>query len=673
MSNGVSDSLRKTPLPYILSQREKLYLEKKTHGGISLEFIRLVETGKIKEVTELLKAGKVNVNVQVQKGRICVTPLLVAAEVNSFHMMRCLLEYGAQRLSEPTGKAHNNEDITVTSQRLLVYNALCCPAYICLVCDDSLLIAIEMAGKMKCLSNSRGPHDIYQKEYSAMSEQLEQFAIAMLELCDGSKEVVTLLQGFQKPRRIGCTTSDWNTVRKAINGKLRKFLSHTTCQHVLRAEWSNGQPQWSENSGFGWTVLFGLYCFTLYGVLQPLLAFFYIFLPFSPVSRIVESPFSRFFMNAFSYAKFLVLLVLPILMVQFGHPNKFFVDYIARLLPIIWTFGLLWGEIQKAMTKGVSRYMCSIWNFLDMAVIVTFVVTLVVSTAFHGNFEHNIIAQIAMFDSSACFYIYLILRILRYLYLNPLIGPILLTFVHTIPDVLCFFTVFLVVVLSFVVGLMHIYFLSDDFRHPFKWIDTSFVTLLWTVFGKRSTDQLAVHYFRNRTVYINGTLTYRVTDYGYIQTVMGYIIYGLFCMLSLTILLNLFIAMVRNTYVRIQQNIDSEWKFVRTSVWMEHIRGPVLPPPYNLIPHFRCIQRLVKSCFGQYLHNHPRQENEEEELQFGESYDPSENITYNELVRVLTMRYISKYLDPHEHVLNVNSPEYECLHEDRREATITTL
>ncbi len=53
---------------------------------------------------------------------------------------------------------------------------------------------------------------------------------------------------------------------------------------------------------------------------------------------------------------------------------------------------------------------------------------------------------------------------------------------------------------------------------------------------------------------------------------LGFIIYGLFTFICVTVLINTLIAMLERTIAEIDERSDIEWKFARSKLYMEYIR-----------------------------------------------------------------------------------------------------
>lgn len=53
---------------------------------------------------------------------------------------------------------------------------------------------------------------------------------------------------------------------------------------------------------------------------------------------------------------------------------------------------------------------------------------------------------------------------------------------------------------------------------------------------------------------------------------LGFILYGLFTFICVTVLINTLIAMMEETIDKIDDCADVEWKFARSRLYMEYIR-----------------------------------------------------------------------------------------------------
>jgi len=81
----------------------------------------------------------------------------------------------------------------------------------------------------------------------------------------------------------------------------------------------------------------------------------------------------------------------------------------------------------------------------------------------------------------------------------------------------------------------------------------------------------------------------------------GMWLFGAFNIVAVLVALNMLIAILNESYTRISENLDTEWKFTRTKLWLSWIyKKGVLPPPFNvlyvLLPVLWVVKRLAKAC-----------------------------------------------------------------------------
>ncbi|CAF4051612.1 unnamed protein product [Adineta steineri] len=105
---------------------------------------------------------------------------------------------------------------------------------------------------------------------------------------------------------------------------------------------------------------------------------------------------------------------------------------------------------------------------------------------------------------------------------------------------------------------------------------------------------------------------------------LGFIIYGLFTFVCVTVLINTLIAMMEETIDTIDDRADVEWKFARSRLYMEYIRdGNTLPVPLNICPTPKSfvyqMKRLKQKLFSdQSATDDNERANKDKEDQIGE-------------------------------------------------------
>lgn len=72
------------------------------------------------------------------------------------------------------------------------------------------------------------------------------------------------------------------------------------------------------------------------------------------------------------------------------------------------------------------------------------------------------------------------------------------------------------------------------------------------------------------------------------------LMFGCYCFINVIVVLNLLIAMMNHSYVKISKRSDIEWKFARTRLWMSYFdTGSTVPAPFNIIPSIKSIRNMI--------------------------------------------------------------------------------
>lgn len=178
---------------------------------------------------------------------------------------------------------------------------------------------------------------------------------------------------------------------------------------------------------------------------------------------------------------------------------------------------------------------------------------------------------------------------------NEALGPLQITLGRMVKDILKFMLLFIVVIGSFMVGLHNLYWyysVHDDIEitnHDFQFkaekyfgtVLVTFRTVFWSIFGRGDTDVLSLGEYQNN-----------------FTEDIGYIIYGVFNIVTVTVLINMFIAVMTRSFQNIAEDADCEWKFSRSLLYMEYIgEGCTLPVPLNILGGPRAlINKIAKAC-----------------------------------------------------------------------------
>ncbi|OAF64131.1 hypothetical protein A3Q56_08140 [Intoshia linei] len=77
------------------------------------------------------------------------------------------------------------------------------------------------------------------------------------------------------------------------------------------------------------------------------------------------------------------------------------------------------------------------------------------------------------------------------------------------------------------------------------------------------------------------------------STILTKVMFGLYLIISLIVLVNLLIALLSDTYQRIQAQSDVEWKFGRAKLFMNLTKTATTPAPFNLLTKLYIYVRIL--------------------------------------------------------------------------------
>ncbi|XP_072049791.1 short transient receptor potential channel 4-like isoform X2 [Amphiura filiformis] len=226
------------------------------------------------------------------------------------------------------------------------------------------------------------------------------------------------------------------------------------------------------------------------------------------------------------------------------------------------------------------------------------------------------------------------LRLLVLTVSSQLVGPLQISLGGMLFDIGKFILVFAIVWFAFALGLNQIYQAyqeieyttclteSDDCRPgPFYDVSQSMLTLFWALFGLEPLEIIKLD--------VNGDPGHYFTE------AVGTLLYALYLMFAVVVMLNALIAMMSNTYTRVEENSDTEWKFARAKMWTGFLQsGGAVPPPFNVIPCQRTVKKMIKAIQSCLL-CHRRRTTQSMIQRKGEAEEQ-----YEKVIRLLVERYI---------------------------------
>lgn len=177
-------------------------------------------------------------------------------------------------------------------------------------------------------------------------------------------------------------------------------------------------------------------------------------------------------------------------------------------------------------------------------------------------------------------------QLMEFLSIHHLFGPWGVIIGHLVIDVLRFLAIMLIFVIGFALQLGAVFkplYLEESNFH-IKSVDTGMAKIIeylfFGLFGLTTQDVFHV----------------KTEEYPHSSFPIAKAIFGIYNVLCLIVLVNLLIAMMSDTYQRIQEKSDVEWKFGRAKLIRNMEREANRPVPLNIfIVVYKFFKVLVKA------------------------------------------------------------------------------
>ncbi|KAH8334197.1 hypothetical protein KR059_007435 [Drosophila kikkawai] len=416
------------------------------------------------------------------------------------------------------------------------------------------------------------------KDLVAAGKQCETMATELLALAAGSDSAGKILQATDK-RNV-------EFLDVLIENEQKEVIAHTVVQRYLQELW-HGSLTWAS-----WKILLLLVAFI---VCPPV----WIGFTFPMGHKFNKVPIIKFMSYLTSHIYLMIHLSIVGITPIYPVLRLSLVPYWYEIGLLIWLSGLLLFELTNPSDKSGLGSIKVLVLLLGMAGVGVHVAAFVfVSKEYWPTLVYCRNQCFALAFLLAC------VQILDFLSFHHLFGP----WAIIIGDLLKDLARFLAVLAIFVFGFsMHIVALNQSFAnfspedlrsfekknrnrgyfsdvrmHPIN----SFELLFFAVFGQTTTEQTQVDKIKNVAT---PTQPYWV-EY------LFKIVFGIYMLVSVVVLINLLIAMMSDTYQRIQAQSDIEWKFGLSKLIRNMHRTTTAPSPLNLVTTwFMWIVEKVKA------------------------------------------------------------------------------
>ncbi|XP_050543532.1 transient-receptor-potential-like protein isoform X2 [Daktulosphaira vitifoliae] len=609
-----------------------------------------------------------------------ITPLILAAHKNNYEIIKMLLDRGATLPMPHMIKCGcdkcitsvNNDSLRYSMCRVNEYRALASPSLISLSSVDPILTAFQLSWELRRLAKMEVE---FTKDYTELRQQCEQFAVDLLQQTRSTYELDIILN-HDSENPSNSKSSKFKLLDQAIKYKQKNFVAHPYIQQLLAKVWYEGLP------GFRhlrlhkqiMEVIKIIYFFPFYCLV-------YLYAPTANIGKVMEKPFMKFLIHSSSYLSYLGLLVLAsqraeTQIIEFFGTESMVEELkesklrqrgntptFIELLILNFILGYIWQEILDVKKLGLKNYFVhNAWNYVEFARNKIYVVVIILRIYSYiiesiqishdprsayiprekwDTFDPQLVAD-ALFAAAN---ILSALKLIHMCSISSHLGPLQLSLKRMLLDILKFFSIYSLVLFSFACGLNQLvgYFANLERNKCFslpdgsanwesagescsKWrsfgnLFESIQTLFWTGFGDVSIENFDLPGMKPYTRFC------------------ALLIFATYLVINVTILLNLLIAMMSNSYSIIECQSDVEWKFSRTKLWLSCFEEiPTLPSPYNIYPSLKFIKDIL-SVFTNFSskpkkwpQNKNCEKNNKKQRDYGE---------FSTVMRALIWRYVS--------------------------------
>ncbi|XP_060073791.1 short transient receptor potential channel 7-like [Ylistrum balloti] len=542
------------------------------------------------------------------------------------------------------------------NNRLDTFRALASPAYISLTEEDPIIACFHLSKGFKRLQMIETEN---QKTYQELDEQCQAFTLGLMDNCRSSDDVKCILSGAStrttfsddedssKDQTFQLNKGDsFPLLSLAMRMEQKRFVGHVKCQAQVSELWFSGLQMLRYLNRFEYLML----AIPLGILLLPIFSLVYVVAPWSKVTVLLDTPLMRFLSYTCSYLSFLIVICLcklkfNTIWLSIACDDTSLFAYILIGLVFLWIIGLIWEEVKQIYRAGAEDYLLSIWNLVDSFMLTfllaSFTLDVVLPIRIRQMIHHfqptmnasgNLLsmtmlplcysndvynmstsyqdcqapATLAMmaewspawvpdpeFLSDVLFSAGIILSVSRISFIMPAnetFGTMLVSFQRTFFDLVKLFAMFVLILLAFTCGIAGLYAAHACQTDSFKGFGGTLFLLVWSLLGFGPGEAPDLRHDAPMTSLTNNP------SRGTMVVALGYILYGIYVFAALVVLMNLLIAVMSNTFQEIQDERDTEWKFVRTELWLTFIEpGCCVAPPFNVIPTPRDLCALIKT------------------------------------------------------------------------------
>ncbi|XP_015196659.1 transient receptor potential cation channel subfamily C member 2b [Lepisosteus oculatus] len=539
-----------------------------------------------------------------------VTPLTLACQKDLYEIVNMLTKKGhviplPHKISCVCLECRNGRQydlLKFSLSRINTYRGIASRAYLSITTEDAMLSAFRLSRELRKLSKKEPE---FKPQYLSLEELCQEFAVELLGMCRNQSEVTTILNncGDDDEDELDEHTFEEGIpslarLRLAVNLNQKQFVAHPICQQVLSSIWCGNLSGW-RGSRTIWKLFisFGIF------LTMPFLCMIYYVAPKSKIGKTLKIPVIKFLLHSASYLWFLIVLLGESIVMEMYRDQSSLREQslMKNSIHMIWVVGFFWFECKEVWIEGLRSYLLDWWNFLDMMVLSMYLAsftlrvlillkgyflclgpdTMLDCTYFTETARQDWRQEDPQFIAEVLFAMTSMLSFTRLAYILPAhesLGTLQISIGKMIDDMMRFMFILMIIGTAFLCGLNNIYVPYVISPRLGKFNET-FRFLFWTMFGVVNQD------------YVD------MPDFVVAETV-GKILYGVYTLVIVIVLLNMLIAMITNSFQKIEDDADVEWKFARSKLYLSYFReGLTIPVPFNIIPSPKSLFYLLRGIF----------------------------------------------------------------------------
>uniref|UniRef100_A0A8C2QYK2 Transient receptor ion channel domain-containing protein n=1 Tax=Capra hircus TaxID=9925 RepID=A0A8C2QYK2_CAPHI len=535
-----------------------------------------------------------------------VTPLTLACQKDLYEVAQLLMGQG-HTIARPhpvscacleCSNARRYDLLKFSLSRINTYRGIASRAHLSLASEDAMLAAFQLSRELRHLARKEPE---FKPEYIALESLSQDYGFELLGMCRNQSEVTAVLNDLgedsetePEAERLGQAFEEGipnlARLRLAVNYN-QKRVSWAPPQ-VLSSIWCGNLAGWR-----GSTTIWKLFIAFLIFLTMPFLCLGYWLAPKSRLGRLLKIPVLKFLLHSASYLWFLIFLLGESLVMETqlstfrGRSQSVW----ETSLHMVWVAGFLWFECKEVWIEGLRSYLLDWWNFLDMVILSLYLAAFTLRLLLAGLAHKH--CQDAP-DGAACHYftsaersewrtedpqflaevLFAVTSMLSFTRLASILpaheslGTLQISMGRMIDDMIRFMFILMIILTAFLCGLNNIYVPYQETERLGNFNET-FQFLFWTMFGMEEHSVVDMPQFL-------------------VPEFMGRALYGIFTIVMVIVLLNMLIAMITNSFQKIEDAADVEWKFARSKLYLSYFReGLTLPVPFNIL-----VFRFICCC-----------------------------------------------------------------------------